>query len=915
MSRQKVKNSFLGTARQMLIFTTYRADFYQPSLTIGLPNFIMNRYWLLLIMCVWMGVAQAQTIYGGSLFRTWYTENGISPPDKYSLNLHFWIGQNDFAKMPDSVRIFLYRTSDRQLMKTFKAGITTVPLGLGLFQHSCRTDTSATLAQIVYVAVPELKSSEYTDPNGYYFVNEPIGKRPVATNHNSASVVVYHWFSPAFLFGQPDGSAPGKTSIVMLGSLTLNCLNTKQGVSFYTIPNISTPVAAPPLLDVKIRLINPLQGASNGLREEVNWKPGYSSASSYPGSPWTGTYVPTGQNGFTQLKLVPGLPVAAGVYTVAAVAEQWSNGVKLAESMAEQTVIYTTCPKIDPPTVIYSKSDGKVSSTPPRLCTGQSLTIAATNGQTAQQYTWYKDGQPIPNQTTSLLTVSQPGTYSLHITKTGICDTLKTTMVIPAAPVPTVSLASNASAVSSSSCNANTPVNITAVTSADVIQYNWYAANNQLIALPAGTTVLSVQGSGTFTVRVKNADGCESTASTTVTYPTSLTATILPPATTTFCAGGSGILKAQANPGNTYEWFRDGQTTGVTIDSIRTIATGQYTVKVTNPAGCTALSLPVGLNAIPVPVPAITGDTILCLNQTLTLNASPATAYHWFRDGQSENATLATYTISLAGKYAVRVTYANGCTAVSPGRTIWQVEKMPVLMDSIAPICLSNATPITLRATPAGGTFVGQGVVNNQFIPQIAGAGSFPITYQPNSTSGCPSGPVQRVVIVRPVPAILLPNFIETSAGQPIILPGNSGTGYQYQWSPPLFLDNPALPTPTSTPANSITYRLTVTDSFGCSATDTIRVEVAHGFYIPTAFTPNGDGINDSWKLTGIGDYPQLEVMIYNRWGEVVFYSSGYVQPFEGRYLGEPLPVGIYTYVIHLKPGAKSLRGKLTLLR
>lgn len=71
--------------------------------------------------------------------------------------------------------------------------------------------------------------------------------------------------------------------------------------------------------------------------------------------------------------------------------------------------------------------------------------------------------------------------------------------------------------------------------------------------------------------------------------------------------------------------------------------------------------------------------------------------------------------------------------------------------------------------------------------------------------------------------------------------------------------------------------------------------------YIPTAFTPNGDGINDTWELFNIT--ANLEVFIYNRWGELIFYSYGYTTPWDGKRNGSALPIGMYAYRIKSSDG------------
>ncbi len=85
---------------------------------------------------------------------------------------------------------------------------------------------------------------------------------------------------------------------------------------------------------------------------------------------------------------------------------------------------------------------------------------------------------------------------------------------------------------------------------------------------------------------------------------------------------------------------------------------------------------------------------------------------------------------------------------------------------------------------------------------------------------------------------------------------------------------------------------------------------------IPDAFSPNGDGINDVWNIIGKDSYPDIEVTIYNRWGQVVWKSGrGYPVPWDGRSRGKELPVDSYHYLIDFHDGTRVIIGTVTVLR
>lgn len=85
---------------------------------------------------------------------------------------------------------------------------------------------------------------------------------------------------------------------------------------------------------------------------------------------------------------------------------------------------------------------------------------------------------------------------------------------------------------------------------------------------------------------------------------------------------------------------------------------------------------------------------------------------------------------------------------------------------------------------------------------------------------------------------------------------------------------------------------------------------------IPRAFSPNGDGINDVWNIIGKDDYPDIEVTVYNRWGQAVWKSDrGYPVPWDGRSKGKALPVDSYHYFINLHNGTRAIIGNVTVVR
>jgi gliding motility-associated-like protein len=109
-------------------------------------------------------------------------------------------------------------------------------------------------------------------------------------------------------------------------------------------------------------------------------------------------------------------------------------------------------------------------------------------------------------------------------------------------------------------------------------------------------------------------------------------------------------------------------------------------------------------------------------------------------------------------------------------------------------------------------------------------------------------------------------------------------------------------------------YLVRVTDAIGCNLTASVFVEANIGcFFIATAITPNGDGVNDSWILGGFEYYPDCKVNVFNRWGQTVFSSTGYTAQWDGRFNGQLLPVADYYFTIDYAPDQEIIMGTVTI--
>lgn len=170
-------------------------------------------------------------------------------------------------------------------------------------------------------------------------------------------------------------------------------------------------------------------------------------------------------------------------------------------------------------------------------------------------------------------------------------------------------------------------------------------------------------------------------------------------------------------------------------------------------------------------------------------------------------------------------------------------------------------------------------------------------------------------VVVKPTPTADAGPDQYIKIGETAYLHAFGGTSYE--WYPTVNLSSSNTTITAANPNQTTEYFVTVHNDYGCSATDSVKVYVWN-LFIPNSFSPNSDGLNDifSVKYTG-SNVHLLEMYIYNRWGEIVFYTNNLQNGWDGNYKGHPVDIGTYFYQIEYSIGEKiyNEKGNLTLIR
>ena len=175
----------------------------------------------------------------------------------------------------------------------------------------------------------------------------------------------------------------------------------------------------------------------------------------------------------------------------------------------------------------------------------------------------------------------------------------------------------------------------------------------------------------------------------------------------------------------------------------------------------------------------------------------------------------------------------------------------------------------------------------------------------------CESEAVEVVASAYPVPPRITTDTTLIALGPSLTLNAPPDPSYRYRWTPAGSLDNDTV----ATPEDNTTYTLTITTPEGCSSSASVEIIVQKVLLIPNTFTPNGDGVNDTWVITNLERFPNSTLRIFDRWGQTVLESTNYDQSWQGRFRGQDLPEDTYFYLLDQGNGDPPRCGSLTIIR
>lgn len=360
-----------------------------------------------------------------------------------------------------------------------------------------------------------------------------------------------------------------------------------------------------------------------------------------------------------------------------------------------------------------------------------------------------------------------------------------------------------------------------------------------------------------------------------------------------------------------YAWdFGDGNSSTQTNPSHTFAAAGIYRVKLvaTSNNGCKDSVTNFAVTVLGNPPVRTINDQAICRGNTIQLQTTGASTYTWTpATGLScTNCANPLVTPLNNATYVVRGLDSYGC----PGSdTVTITVHQPILVDASPDMTMCQQQSVNLQASGAV-SYVwspAQGLSSTTIANPVANPTST-TRYQVIGFDGnnCFTDTSYVNITVNPKPLIDLGPDLTLSTGtvQPLTSIYQNGPIVSWQWTPATDLSCANCPDPSATVKKDITYRVNIRNAYGCVATDSINIRTfceGSQVFIPNAFTPDGDGVNDVLMVRAKGIESVKSFRIFTRWGELVFEKKNF-QPndpasgWDGKIRGVVAPAEVYVY-------------------
>jgi gliding motility-associated-like protein len=562
------------------------------------------------------------------------------------------------------------------------------------------------------------------------------------------------------------------------------------------------------------------------------------------------------------------------------------------------------------------------------------------SGNTVTQWNWtFGDGgtSTLQNPKHAYLTTGNK-TVTLVVTSDKGCTSTATTHIINIKPIPDVvhtaipNICANAAAISITQFTESS-----GMTGGTWLYTGTGVSGNTFNPVTAGVGTYNIVATYTAPNGCKDND----TASITVWPLPQVNFTI--GATTCEKASISFTNNSTPNSTSMQAWsWNFGDATGIVTTQNAThtyVNAGPYNVvlAVTNSNGCSnSISKPITVRNRPFASFTLPGNVCLpsglatfTSNSTVVDDANPS---HSWNFGDPNNATgsslpVATHTYSSTGPFNVTLTITSQYGCMKDTTQVFNtIYPQPPADFTALPfeVCLGDSVKFIGQAANNAVSWSwilddGNTAADANVTYTYTQARVYQVNYSYTDNRGCVSASVTKPVTVHALPIVDAGPQLWVLQGRTIQLQATAAGNVQnFLWqvsNAAPYLNYDTLLNPLCTPLTDEMYVLQGTGTGGCVAKDTTYVRILKTPVIPNAFSPNGDGVNDTWEIGYLNNYTGCTVEVFNRNGQAVFNSIGYSKNWDGTYKGKPLPVGTYYYVINPKSGHPVMTGYVTILK
>lgn len=427
----------------------------------------------------------------------------------------------------------------------------------------------------------------------------------------------------------------------------------------------------------------------------------------------------------------------------------------------------------------------------------------------------------------------------------------------------------------------------------------------------SNTYIVAVTATSTIEVITTSQSGCVDSTSNVITTSVNPTPTVTLESSdldNTICENESIIFTATPAGYDNYEFFNAGVSVqnGANNTYTTTLNAGNSLTVIATDLGCPSLeSTPIVVTVIPADSVNAGSDFSACINAA-AITLAPITPANgtWTGPGIT---TPGVFNPATAGAGAHNLLYSftnsSGCTAVDS--TLATVYSLPV-------IATTPSTPFVCEGIPTAITASGATTYNWSPAAGLSSTSGATVMASPTSTttytiSGTSNSCTDSITITVPVYAVpdvtitgvTSINVCESAVLTADIDPVSSGT---YSWSPLVNMTCSTCQSATVAPTTTQNYTVTYTSPEGCSdsASVTITIVSVFNYFMPNAFTPNADGINDTLHVHGKG-IESVSLKIYDRIGEKVFETTTIREGWDGTHKGVPVNNGTFVYLLEVK--------------